>query len=135
MNVLMKKEMQGKTAELIQHMLRQLESSFLVPKAIQQNSDNYIFNPQNALKRFIKNLGYNASLEDVEEFNMLNPTREGQLKVGGTYDDLSSHDFRRSFAVFLFATALVLLLESSFSLNIKTSTWRATMPTMPYLRR
>jgi hypothetical protein len=94
------KEMQGKTAELIQHMLRQLESSFLVPKAIQQNSDNYIFNPQNALKRFIKNLGYNASLEDVEEFNMLNPTREGQLKVGGTYDDLSSHDFRRSFAVF-----------------------------------
>lgn len=31
---------------------------------------------------------------------MLNPSREGQLTVGGTYSGFSSHDFRRSFAVF-----------------------------------
>ncbi|HCH1894934.1 TPA: hypothetical protein NKR04_003469 [Vibrio parahaemolyticus] len=94
------KERQGETPEMINHMRRQLESAFLVPQATRQISDNYIFRHQKALKKFIKNLAYNATVEDVEEFNMLNPTREGELKVGGTYSGLSSHDFRRSFAVF-----------------------------------
>ncbi|MCG6265293.1 hypothetical protein K6U64_19895 [Vibrio vulnificus] len=95
-----KKEEQGEVLEKINHMRRQLESAFLVVKATRQSGDNYIFDPQKALKRFIKNLGYKVTLKDVEEFNMLNPTREGDLKVGGTYDGLSSHDFRRTFAVF-----------------------------------
>ena len=94
------KERQGETKENINHMRRQLESAFLLPNQIRQASDNYIFNPWRALKRFIKNLDYKATTEDVEEFNMLNPTREGELKVGGTYSRLSSHDFRRTFAVF-----------------------------------
>lgn len=94
------KEMQGETSEMIVNMKRQLESAFLVPKAVQQNSNNYIFNPKYALKSFIKNINFKATVEDVEEFNMLNPTREGELKVGGSYTGLSSHDFRRSFAVF-----------------------------------
>ena len=95
-----KKEVEGETAEKIKHMRKQLCSAFLVPQAARQNSDNYIFDSGHALKRFIKNLGYKATPEDVEEFNMLNPSREGQLNVGGTYTGLSSHDFRRSFAVF-----------------------------------
>lgn len=95
-----KKENQGETAKMIQHMRKQLESAFLVPKITQQNGNNYIFDPFKALKRFMRNLAYKATLEDVEEFNMLNPTREGELKVGGTYDGLNSHDFRRTFAVF-----------------------------------
>ena len=94
------KERQGETKEKINHIRRQLESAFLVPNATLQASDNYIFNPKHAVKRFIRNLDYRATTEDVEEFNMLNPTREGELKVGGTYSGLSSHDFRRTFAVF-----------------------------------
>ncbi|MCE7730909.1 hypothetical protein [Vibrio campbellii] len=94
------KEMQGEAPEMIAHMRKQLTSAFLVPKASRQKSHNYIFAPFGALKKFIKNLNYKATIEDVEEFNMLNPTREGELKVGGTYTGLSSHDFRRSFAVF-----------------------------------
>jgi hypothetical protein len=93
------KERKGETKEKINHMRRQLESAFLVPNLSRQASDNYIFHPK-ALKKFIKNLDYKATVEDVEEFNMLNPTREGELKVGGTYSRLSSHDFRRTFAVF-----------------------------------
>lgn len=95
-----KKQAAGEAPEKIKHMRKQLDSAFLVPRATRQDSDNYIFDPTKALKRLIKKLGYKATPEDVEEFNMLNPTREGQLKVGGTYDSLSSHDFRRSFAVF-----------------------------------
>ncbi len=95
-----KKEKEGESAKLIEHMKKQLCSAFLVPKATQQNGSNYIFAPEKALKRFIKTLCYKATTEDVEEFNTLNPTREGELKVGGTYSGLSSHDFRRTFAVF-----------------------------------
>ncbi|EHZ2539502.1 hypothetical protein K5N28_003357 [Vibrio parahaemolyticus] len=94
------KERQGETKEKINHMRRQLESAFLLPQATRQASNNYIFRPWKALKKFIKNLDYRATIEDVEEFNMLNPSREGELKIGGTYSGLSSHDFRRTFAVF-----------------------------------
>ncbi|HBC3449607.1 TPA: hypothetical protein NKX81_003591 [Vibrio parahaemolyticus] len=94
------KERQGETKENINHMRRQLESAFLVPTAIRQAGNNYIFNQRKSLKKFIKNLAYKATTEDVEEFNMLNPTREGDLKIGGTYSGLASHDFRRTFAVF-----------------------------------
>ncbi|MEZ8087346.1 hypothetical protein [Vibrio sp. 1S139] len=94
------KERQGETSENINNMRKQLESAFLVPTTAKQASNNYIFSSWKALKKFIKNLDYKATIEDVEEFNMLNPTREGELKVGGTYSGLSSHDFRRTFAVF-----------------------------------
>jgi hypothetical protein len=36
----------------------------------------------------------------VDEFNRLNPNREGELKLGGFLPKLSPHDFRRTFAVF-----------------------------------
>jgi len=41
-----------------------------------------------------------ATAADVEEFDLLNPSREGTLKVGGYLPKLTPHDFRRSFAVF-----------------------------------
>jgi len=41
-----------------------------------------------------------ATQADVDEFNRLNPSRIGQLKVGGSLPKLSPHDFRRTFAVF-----------------------------------
>ncbi|MCV5737136.1 hypothetical protein OFN56_35070, partial [Escherichia coli] len=82
------KERQSETKEKINHMRRQLESAFLVPKLSRQASNNYIFRPWRSLKKFIKDLDYKATTEDVEEFNMLNPTREGELKIGGTYSGL-----------------------------------------------
>lgn len=42
-----------------------------------------------------------ASEEDIEEFDLLNPSRAGSMKLGGTLPKLSPHDLRRSFAVFL----------------------------------
>jgi hypothetical protein len=41
-----------------------------------------------------------ATKADVNEFDQLNPSRAGQLKVGGSLPKLSPHDFRRTFAVF-----------------------------------
>ena len=94
------KERQGESAGVVNHMRRQLASAFLMTNSSYQNSDNYLYMPDKHLKSFIKKLDYKATYEDVEEFNLLNPTREGQLKVGGTYNKLSSHDLRRTFAVF-----------------------------------
>ncbi|WP_218975187.1 hypothetical protein, partial [Klebsiella pneumoniae] len=79
-----RKEAEAETAENIAHMRKQLCSAFLLPQAARQISDNYIFDPYKALKRVINHLGYKATPEDVEEFNTLNPSREGQLTVGGT---------------------------------------------------
>ena len=41
-----------------------------------------------------------ATQVDVDEFDLLNPFREGTLKLGGFLPRLSPHDFRRTFAVF-----------------------------------
>lgn len=95
-----KEALGGHTPEMISHMRKQLDSAFLIPSANRQDGNNYIFNPWKSLKCFIKNLDFKATIEDVKEFDMLNPTREGEFKVGGTYTGLSSHDFRRTFAVF-----------------------------------
>ncbi|HIF5960367.1 TPA: hypothetical protein ACX3FR_003894 [Vibrio parahaemolyticus] len=95
------KEKQGvATSELISHMRNQIESAFLGPQVTRQDGDNYIMSTDTALKTHIKKLEFKATIEDVKEFDMLNPTREGELKVGGTYTGLSSHDFRRTFALF-----------------------------------
>ena len=48
----------------------------------------------------MKSYDIKATEEDVEEFNKLNPNREGELKVGGYLPKLSPHDMRRTFAVF-----------------------------------
>ncbi|HCE3365254.1 TPA: hypothetical protein NG589_003447 [Vibrio parahaemolyticus] len=94
------KEKQGQSPESIKHMRKQLTSAFLVPTAVYQYSDNYVFYVFKHLQNFMnKSLNYKATQEDVDEFDQLNPAREGQLKLGSTYTHLSSHDFRRSFAV------------------------------------
>jgi len=48
----------------------------------------------------MKSYDIKATEEDVEEFNKLNPNREGELNVGGYLPKLSPHDMRRTFAVF-----------------------------------
>ncbi|MEZ9007122.1 hypothetical protein [Vibrio sp. 10N.247.311.59] len=94
------REAQGESPEKITHMRRQLESAFLVVNPSQQSSDNYLISISQHMRRFVNSLSYSATQEDVDEFDMLNPTREGELEVGSTYEGLSSHAFRRTFAVF-----------------------------------
>ncbi|HCE1261404.1 TPA: hypothetical protein NJ132_000383 [Vibrio parahaemolyticus] len=94
------REAQGETPEKIKHMRRQLESAFLVVNQSMQRSDNYLISIFQHIRKFVNRLSYSATQEDVDEFDMLNPTREGELEVGSTYAGLSSHDFRRTFAVF-----------------------------------
>ena len=49
---------------------------------------------------YISNMGICATQIDVNEFDRLNPTREGQLRLDCGLPRLSPHDFRRTFAVF-----------------------------------
>jgi integrase len=94
------KEKQGLSPESIKHMRKQLKSAFLVPTAVHQDSDNYVFYVFKHLQNLMnKWFAYKATQEDLDEFEQLNPAREGQLKLGGTYSKISSHDFRRTFAV------------------------------------
>ncbi|MCG9749875.1 hypothetical protein L1D54_05260 [Vibrio brasiliensis] len=94
------KEKQGLSPESIKHMRKQLKSAFLVPTAVYQDSDNYVFYVFKHLQNLMnKWFDYKATQEDLDEFEQLNPAREGQLKLGGTYSKISSHDFRRTFAV------------------------------------
>ncbi|AFT73190.1 tyrosine-type recombinase/integrase [Alteromonas macleodii] len=80
---------------------RQIASAFLSTK-ISPNRKNYCqVNMSRRFNKFIQRNNIVATEADVEEFNRLNPTRAGQLKVGGRLPKLSPHDIRRSFAVFI----------------------------------
>lgn len=69
---------------------------------IKENKKNYLMTaPASAVNKFLKRLALKASVEDIEEFDLLNETRIGQLEFEGTLPKLSPHDFRRSFAVFM----------------------------------
>lgn len=76
----------------------------------------------------MKELNINATAEDVEEFDLLNPERAGSLKVGGGLPKLSPHDLRRSFVVFMVKNRLGNALTVKYQLkhrNINMSNWYA----------
>ncbi len=79
-----------------------LELSFITPVVTKHCNHSYIL-PAISVKtnNFLSRLNFKATLADVEEFNLLNETRVGQLKLNGTLPKLTPHDFRRSFAVFM----------------------------------
>ncbi|MBO7912026.1 hypothetical protein J5X89_10330 [Vibrio sp. G41H] len=67
-----------------------------------------------------------ATEEDVEEFNVLNPDWAGELELGGTLPKLSPHDIRRSFAVFVVRNQLGNELTIKYQLkhkNLRMSRW------------
>jgi hypothetical protein len=65
------------------------------------NKVSFIINSFNQrIQDLVKKWGVTASGADVDEFNKLNDTRIGELSLGGFLPKLSTHDFRRSFAVF-----------------------------------
>lgn len=89
----------------------QLEGSSLSKSLKEINSTFLTIRPERILTSFVSvnlspKLGQYfkdsviASAEDVEEFNRLNPSRSGELIEGRGLPRLSSHDFRRTFAVF-----------------------------------
>ncbi|UTZ38086.1 hypothetical protein HB763_05945 [Vibrio campbellii] len=76
----------------------------------------------------MKVFNINATAEDVEEFDLLNPERAGSLKVGGGLPRLSPHDLRRSFVVFMVKNRLGNALTVKYQLkhrNINMSNWYA----------
>lgn len=82
--------------------LAMLSISFISPRVNKKCNFSYVM-PAVSVKtnKFLSILDLKATLEDIEEFDLLNETRTGQLKLNGTLPKLSPHDFRRSFAVFM----------------------------------
>lgn len=79
---------------------KQINSAFLVTRPILKQSNYAKTNMQSLLCQYINKLGITATKADVEEFNRLNPSREGEMTAGAPLPKLTPHDFRRSFAVF-----------------------------------
>lgn len=80
-----------------------------------------------SIKNFVKSVGYSSSISDVQEFNLLNPTRHGELKVGGWLSP-NPHAFRRTFAVYLVRNKLASLLDVKYQfkhMNIAMTSWYA----------
>ncbi|HBV78004.1 MULTISPECIES: site-specific integrase [Vibrio] len=78
-----------------------------------------------SLKSFVKYVNYRASSHDVAEFNLLNPSRKGELKTGELLN-LNPHCFRRTFAVFLVRNKLASLLDLKYQfkhINIAMTSW------------
>lgn len=80
--------------------LKDLTVAFLAVKPQQQTARFVGSSFASRIRNLANKWSIRATQEDVIEFDMLNPTRKGQLKVGETLKKLSPHDFRRSFAVF-----------------------------------
>lgn len=86
---------------------------------IRRNIGDNIYN-------FAAKYNIRASSDDVIEFNLLNPTRKGQLSTGGLLPKLSNHDFRRSYAVFIMRNRFgnIMSLRAQFKhLNINMTLW------------
>ncbi|MBU2970018.1 site-specific integrase [Pseudoalteromonas sp. C2R02] len=78
-----------------------------------------------SLKSFVKFVNYRATSHDVTEFNLLNPSRKDELKVGETLIP-NPHCFRRTFAVYIVRNKLASLLDLKYQfkhLNIFMTSW------------
>lgn len=82
--------------------LAMLSISFISPRVNKKCNLSYVI-PAVSVKtnKLLSILDLKATLEDIEEFDLLNETRIGQLKLDSTLPKLTPHDFRRSFAVFM----------------------------------
>ena len=81
----------------------------------------------NSLETFVKSVGYLATKNDVLEFDLLNPTRKGELEIGNVLK-VHPHAFRRTFAVYLVRNKLASLLDIKYQfkhMNITMTSWYA----------
>ena len=88
------------TIDHYNHALKEIESAFIPIKSSNQQNIFVSTNQARTFNDLMKTFDIKATEKDVEEFNLLNPSREGELKVGGHLPKLTPHDFRRTFAVF-----------------------------------
>ncbi|EIM7728361.1 site-specific integrase [Salmonella enterica subsp. enterica serovar Coeln] len=80
-----------------------------------------------SLNSFVKSIGYRATKNDVQEFDLLNPSRKGELKIGEILK-VHPHAFRRTFAVYLVRNKLASLLDIKYQfkhMNIAMTSWYA----------
>lgn len=80
-----------------------------------------------SIHSFLKTVNYLATENDVKEFDLLNPSRSGEVSVG---DKIMPHPhaFRRTFAVFLVRNKLASLLDIKYQfkhMNIAMTSWYA----------
>lgn len=78
-----------------------------------------------SLESFVKSVGYRLTHSDVNEFELLNPSRKNEVKVG-EYLIPHPHSFRRTFAVFLVRNKLGSLLDLKYQfkhMNIAMTSW------------
>lgn len=78
-----------------------------------------------SLKNFVKAIGYKTKSHDVEEFNLLNPSRKGALGIGEVLIP-NPHCFRRTFAVYLVRNKLASLLDLKYQfkhINVAMTSW------------
>ncbi len=79
-------------------------------------------------RKLMKKYKIVATEQDVIEFDLFNPMRKGELKVGGYLPKLTPHDFRRTFAVFLARNKLgnMMTLKHQYKhLNVIMTQWYA----------
>lgn len=79
------------------------------------------------LESFTKSTQYFATEHDVKEFDQLNPSRIGELKVGNILK-VNPHAFRRTFAVYLVRNKIGSLLDIKYQfkhMNITMTSWYA----------
>lgn len=80
----------------------------------------------NKIRKFANRVGLKASESDVADFNLLNPTRKGELVLGSPLISLSAHSLRRTFAVFLVRNRLTDLLTLRYAYkhrNLAMTSW------------
>ncbi len=80
--------------------MSEMKSAFIPLKVGTQKNRYVASGTDRKLNKMIQSLGIKATEDDVIDFNMLNPSREGDLKVNGFLPKFSAHDMRRTFAVF-----------------------------------
>ncbi|MEZ9205060.1 tyrosine-type recombinase/integrase [Vibrio splendidus] len=87
--------------------LEELDSAFISCHLGRRDENTYRFNADNQTSGIGLTLfNIQATVEDVEEFDLLNPSRAGTLILGSTLPKFSPHDLRRSFAVFVIRNRL-----------------------------
>lgn len=80
-----------------------------------------------SLNTFVKSVGYHATKDDVQEFDLLNPSRKGEFQTGQILK-IHPHAFRRTFAVYLVRNKLASLLDIKYQfkhMNIAMTSWYA----------
>lgn len=106
--------------------LKLLGSSFLSIDIGRQSTKVVSHDIASKFSKFLKSHAIAATINDVNEFDLLNPARSGSLSEGGQLPKLSPHDFRRTFAVFLVRNKLgnLMTLKHQYKhWNVMMSKW------------